>query len=256
MRYLKYLLVFIIIFTSCKTKKYAINSNTLAKEISAKKVVRRHLSASFDKENLDAKFKVNFRNTKFKQSISVQLKIQKDEVIWLKGTKFINVFKARITPEKIRFYSSLEKTYFDGDFSMLEKLLGTEINFQQLQNLFLGQAILDIKKEKQQVKIVNKSYVLTPQIQANLFDAFFAVNSVHFKLDSQSIGNAIKRRQLDIKYPSYKLIEDEIYPQEINIKAKQGKKTTTIDFILKAVEFNTELNTSFTVPKGYKRINI
>ena len=256
MRYLKYLVVFLIVFTSCKAKKYAIDASTIAKEISAKKVVRKHLSSNFNKETLDAKFKVNFRNTKFKQSISVQLKIKKDEVIWLKGTKFINVFKAKITPEKIRFYSSLENTYFEGNFSVLEKLLGIEINFQQLQNLFLGQAILEIRKEKQQVEIVDNSYVLSPEIQAKLFDAFFAVNSAHFKLDYQSIGNSLKRKQLDIKYPSYKLIEDEIFPQEINIKAAQNKKLTTIDFILNTVEFNKDLNTSFTIPKGYKRIQI
>jgi hypothetical protein len=256
MRYLKYLVVFLIVFTSCKAKKYAIDASTIAKEISAKKVVRKHLSSNFNKETLDAKFKVNFRNTKFKQSISVQLKIKKDEVIWLKGTKFINVFKAKITPEKIRFYSSLENTYFEGNFSVLEKLLGIEINFQQLQNLFLGQAILEIKKEKQQVEIVDNSYVLSPVIQAKLFDAFFAINPAHFKLDYQSIGNSLKRRQLDIKYPSYKLIDDEVFPQEINIKAAQNKKFTTIDFILNTVEFNKDLNTSFTIPKGYKRIQI
>ena len=256
MRYSKYLIVFIIVFTSCKAKKYAIDATATAKEISAKKVARRHLYSNFDKETLDAKFKVNFRNSKLKQSISVQLKIKKDEVIWLKGTKFINVFKAKITPEKIRFYSPLEKTYFEGDFLMIEKLLGTEINFKQLQHLFLGQAILDIKKEKQKVEIINNSYVLSPKIQANLFNAFFAVNPAHFKLDRQSIDNFIKNRQLDIKYPSYKLVDGEIFPQEINIKAKQDKKITTIDLILKAVEFNTDLNTSFTIPKGYKRINI
>ena len=256
MRYSKYLIVFIIVFTSCKAKKDAIDATATAKEISAKKVARRHLYSNFDKETLDAKFKVNFRNSKLKQSISVQLKIKKDEVIWLKGTKFINVFKAKITPEKIRFYSPLEKTYFEGDFLMIEKLLGTEINFQQLQHLFLGQAILDIKKEKQKVKIINNSYVLSPKIQANLFNVFFAVNPAHFKLDRQSIDNFIKNRQLDIKYPSYKLVDGEIFPQEINIKAKQDKKITTIDLILKAVEFNTDLNTSFTIPKGYKRINI
>jgi hypothetical protein len=256
MRYLKYLVVFTIFFTSCKAKKYAIDATTIAKEISAKKVVRRHVSTSFNKETLDAEFKVNFRNSKLKQSISVQLKIKKDEVIWLKGTKFINVFKAKITPEKIRFYSPLERTYFEGDFLMLEKLLGTAINFQQLQNLFLGQAILDLKRKKQQVKIANNSYVLSPEIQSNLFDVFFAINPAHFKLDYQAIENSLKSRQLNIRYPSYKLVEDEILPQEINIKAKQGEKTTTIDFILKAVEFNTDLNTSFTVPKGYKRMNL
>jgi hypothetical protein len=139
---------------------------------------------------------------------------------------------------------------------VLEKLLGIEINFQQLQNLFLGQAILEIKKEKQQVEIVDNSYVLSPVIQAKLFDAFFAINPAHFKLDYQSIGNSLKRRQLDIKYPSYKLIDDEVFPQEINIKAAQNKKFTTIDFILNTVEFNKDLNTSFTIPKGYKRIQI
>jgi hypothetical protein len=256
MRYIKYLVVLILVFASCKTKKYALDADVIAKEISAKKVIRRHISSSFNKKTLEAKFKVNFRNTKFKQSISVQLKIKKDEVIWLKGTKFINVFKAKITPQNIRFYSPLEKTYFEGDFSMLEKLLGTEINFEQLQNLFLGQAILDIKQKNQQVEIVNNSYVLSPEIQAKLFDAFFAVNPIHFKLDYQSIGNSIKSKQLDIKYPSYKLIEDEIFPQEIKIKAVQDKNFTTIDFFLNTVEFNNELNTSFTIPKGYKRINI
>lgn len=256
MRYLKYLVALTIFFTSCKAKKYAIDATAIAEEISAKKVIRKHISTSFNKETLDAEFKVNFRNAKVKQSISVQLKIKKDEVIWLKGTKFINVFKAKITPERIRFYSPLERTYFEGDFLMLEKLLGIAINFQQLQNLFLGQAILDLKRKKQQIKIVNNSYVLSPEIQANLFNVFFAINPAHFKLDYQAIENSLKGRQLDIKYPSYKLVEDEILPQEINIKAKQGKQTTTIDFILKAVDFNTDLNTSFTVPKGYKRKDI
>ncbi|MDX6745231.1 DUF4292 domain-containing protein [Polaribacter sp. PL03] len=256
MRYLKYILVLTIVFTSCKTKKYAIDSNVIAKEMSAKKVVRKHVAANFNKETIDAKFKANFNDGKTKQSISVYLKIKKDEVIWLKGTKFISVFKAKITPEKVSFYSPLERKYFEGDFSMLEKLLGTEINFKQLQNLFLGQAILDIKKEKQNVAIVDNSYVLSPQLQANLFDAFFAVNPGHFKLDNQSILNSLKGQRLDIKYPSYKLVKDEVYPQEINIIAKQKGKVTSIDFILKSVEFNTDINTSFTIPKGYKRINL
>ena len=48
---------------------------------------------------------MNFNDGITKQSISVYLRIKKDEVIWLKGTKFINVFKAKITPDKVRFYS-------------------------------------------------------------------------------------------------------------------------------------------------------
>ena len=255
MRYLKYLVVLIFVFTSCKTKKYALVKSKIAKEMSAKKVAKKHISANFNQESLTAKFKVNFNDGITKQSISVQLKIKKDEVIWLKGTKVINIFKAKITPKKVRFYSSLERKYFEGDFSMIEKLLGIEVNFQQLQNLFLGQALLNIKKEKHHVAIVKNAYLLTPQVQTNLFNAFFAVNPWHFKLDEQTILNTIKKQRLDVKYPSYKLVGNEIFPQEIKIKVKQNTKLTTIDFILKSMVLNTEINTSFRIPNGYKRMN-
>ncbi|MDB9732302.1 DUF4292 domain-containing protein, partial [Polaribacter sp.] len=189
-------------------------------------------------------------------TLSVYLKIKKDEVIWLKGTKFINVFKAKITPEKVRFYSPIEKKYFEGDFSMLEKLLGTKINFQQLQNLFLGQAILDVKNKKQNIVLEKNSYVLSPKTQATLFDVFFAIHPGHFKLNQQFIVNTLKKQRLDIKYGSYKLVDDEIIPQQINIKVKQENKVTIIDFILRSIELNTKINTSFTIPNGYKRMNL
>lgn len=256
MRYLKYLLLLSIVFTSCKSKKYIIDSNVIAKEMSSKKVVRKHIAASFNKETVDAKLKANFNNGKINQGLSVNLRIKKDEVIWLKGTKFINIFKAKITPEKVSFYSPLERTYFEGDFSILEELLGTKINFQQLQNLLLGQSIIDLKEQRQDVEIVNNSYVLTPQSKDGVLDKNFGINPSHFKLDFQSIVIFLKDQMLSVKYPSYKLVDGEIYPQEINIEAKQGGKSTLIDFTLKSVEFNTDINTSFSIPKGYKRINL
>lgn len=256
MRYIKYLLVLLFVFTSCKAKRPVLENKAIIKEMSAKKVAKKHRETSFDKETIVAKFKVDFNDGITNESIAVSLKIKKDEVIWLKGTKIINVFKAKITPDKVRFYSPLEKKYFEGDFSMLQALLGTEINFQQLQNLFLGQALLDLKKDKYDVQILNNSYSLSPEVQVNLFDAFFAVNPVHFKLDAQSIVKPLKGQRLDVKYPSYKYIEDEIFPKEINIKVEQENKTTTIDFILRSIELNKEINTSFTIPNGYKRMNL
>ena len=256
MKFIKYLLVFSLIFVSCKTKKYMMSTNVIAKEIGAKKVIRKHVSANFNKKTVDAKLKANFNNGKIKQSISVSMKIKKDEVIWLKGTKFITIFKAKITPNSVRFYSPYAKNYFEGDFSMLEKLLGTDINFLQLQNLLLGQSMMNLKEEKQEVTIIDNSYVLSPEVQADLFDIFFAVNPSHYKLDKQSVVNTAKNQRLDVFYPSYTLINDELFPSEIKIKAKQASKFTNIDFILKSVEFDTDLNMSFSIPKGYKRINL
>jgi hypothetical protein len=255
MNFIKYLLIFTVIFVSCKTKTYMIDASAVAKEMSAKKVARKHVSVNLDKKTLEAKMKVNFNNGKTKQRISVTMRIRKDEVIWLKGTKFLSIFKAKITPTKVRYYSPLAKHYFEGDFSMIKKLLGVEINFEQLQNLFLGQALQNVKEEKQDILIQNNSYVLSPEKQVELFDIFFTVNPSHFKLDSQSIVNTLKNQRLDVMYPSYNLIEDVVFPSEINIKATQAKKFTNIDFLVKSVSFNTDIDVSFLIPNGYKQLN-
>lgn len=254
MKFLKYLFLFTLVLTSCKTKKNMIDANAIAKEISAKKVAKKHFTANFDRKTVDAKLKMNFNDGKTKQSVSVNMKMIKDEVIWLKGSKIITVFKAEITPTSVRYYSPLFKHYFEGDFSMIKELLGVEINFGQLQNLFLGQALSNVKEEKQSVEIVNNKYVLSPEKQTSLFDIFYTINPGHFKLDEQSVINTDKNLRLDIKYPSYNLVDKVIFPEEINIKAKNKKSLTTIDFLYKSVVFDADVKMSFNIPNGYKRL--
>lgn len=244
-----------MILTSCKTAKNMIDVNAIAKNISAKKVAKKHIAANFDKTTLDAKLKANFDNGKTKQSLSLSMKMKKDEVIWLRGTKFITVFKAEITPNSVRYYSPVFKHYFEGDFSMIKQLLGVDINFEQLQNLFLGQSLTNVKEEKQEVEIVNNRYILSPEKQAELFDIFFTINPTHFKLDEQSIVNVEKNLRLDVKYPSYNLLNEVVFPAEINIKAKNSKSVTAIKLIYKSVVFDSEVSMSFNIPSGYKKIS-
>ena len=220
----------------------------------AKKVVRKHISSSFDKKTVDAKLKVAFKNNKNSESFSVRMKMKKDEVIWLKGTKLITVFKAKITPTSVSYYSSYFKNYFEGDFSMLKKLLGTDINFSQLQNMLLGQAMLDLKSEKQNVEIIENSHVLSPQAQSNLFDIFFYVNPSHFKLNKQSLVNSVKNQRLDISYPKYLQKEGAVFPENIVINATQKESFTNINLQTKSVIFDTEVYQSFKIPSGYKEL--
>jgi hypothetical protein len=233
-----------------------MNTPVEIREMSARKVARKHMASNFEKTSIEAKLKASFNNGKLKQRISISLKMKKDEVIWLKGTKFITLFKAKITPTSVRYYSSYAKNYFEGDFTILKKILGTEINFNQLQNLLLGQSLTNVKEQKQQVFIEDKSYVLSPKRQEGLFDIFYSVNPSHFKLDKQSIVNSKKNQRLDISYLSYGLFEEQIFPKVIEIKALQPGVFTNIDFILKAVQFDTDLDLSFSIPNGYKQIKL
>ncbi|AZJ34453.1 DUF4292 domain-containing protein [Tenacibaculum singaporense] len=255
MKYTTLLLILFLGLTSCKSTKN-VTGDVAIKELSARKVAKKHIATNFDKKTVDARLKVNYKNNKESLGFSVRMKIKKDEVIWLKGTKIISIFKAKITPTKVQFYSPYEKSYFDGDFMMLKKLLGTDINFKQLQSMLLGEALMDVKSERQEVQIQEKSYQLSPKKQPTLFDLFFYVNPKHFKLNKQLIVNSLKDQRLDISYPKYHKKNTTFFPEKINIRAKEKNKFTIIDITTRSVEYDTKLNVSFNIPNGYKEIQL
>lgn len=256
MKYLKHLLICTLILVSCKSKKMVTEGSYNIRNYSAKKVAKKHVKAFFNEKTVDAKLKVHFKNDKQNRSFSVRLKMIKDKVIWLKGTKVISVFKAKITPTSFSYYSPLQKQYFNGDFSMLKELLGIEINFKQLQNLLLGQSLLNVKKEKQTLKIVEKSYQLAPKQQPELFNIFFQVNPQHFKLNKQFLFTTKNDQKLDISYPKYKVKDNVLFPESIQIKAFGKGKLTTINISTRSVNFNTELSMRYKIPSNYKELKL
>ena len=255
MKYLLQICLFLMVFTACKSKKVVIDATVIAEKMPAKKVAKKHVYANFDKKTVAAKLKVKFDDGKAPQNLAVEMRMVKDEVIWLKVSKFMTVLKAKITPTSVQYYSPFFKNSFVGDFSSVAELLGVEINFDQLQNVLFGQAIQNVKKQPQQVQIIDNAYVLSPKKQAALFDLFFVVNPSHFKLDRQSIVSSSENKQLDILYPKYMIVEDEVFPAKMRLKAIQKKKATTIDITFKTVKFNTQIDTSFRIPTNYKRIH-
>jgi hypothetical protein len=256
MKILRYLIFFLLIFGSCKSNKVFTDADDAVKEMSSKRIVRKHLSVDFDKKTLEAKLKVSYDDGKLNESFRVQLKIKKDEVIWMKGTKFITVFRIKITPTTVSYYSPYKKDFFETDFSVLTKLLGVNISFTQLQNMLLGQAVFDMKNNDFTTEIIANSYVLTPKVQVDLFAALFAVNPVNFKLDTQFLRNSEKEQILEISYSNYFEKDKVMIPKNIDILAKERSKSTKISLDYRDVEFNKELDFSHHAPPSYKRIDM
>jgi len=254
MKVFKYITIFLIVFTSCKSGKNVTDISG-TRSSTAKKVIKKHIEQNFNKNTVDAKLKVHFKNEKQDVDFSVKMKIKKDEVIWLKGTKIITVFKAKITPEKVSFYSPYSKQYIEGDFKMLEKILGVAVNFQQLQNMLLGQAMFNTS-EKHLMQPNEKSYKVLPKKQPDTFDIFYWINPTHFKLDQQAIANEVKNQRLDISYPSYKNTNTTLFPEKIIINGKAKNKQSDIEITVRSTIFNEEISIPFTIPTGYNEIKL
>ncbi|NVK51802.1 MAG: DUF4292 domain-containing protein [Flavobacteriaceae bacterium] len=250
------LLVLLLIIASCKTKSSAISNSAEIKSLSARKVSNRHIAKSFQKETIDARLKVVYKDKKTNQTLHVKLRIQKDKVIWLNVTYkgIILVARAKITPQSVSYYEKINKTYFVGDFNVLRNFLGAEVNFTQLQNLLLGQAIFDLKAQKYTAEINDNAHLLTPKQQQTLFDILFWINPAHYKLDKQELKSLEKNQVLQIGYQNYALIEGETFPKHIEIKAMENDEVTSININYTSVLFNKNIRTPFRIPNGYKQV--
>lgn len=242
---------------ACESKKRAlIGTDFSVKEMSSKRIIRKHLAANFEKQYLEAKLKVSFDNGKVDEDFRVHLKMKKDEVIWMKGVKFITVFRLKITPTSVRYFSPYQKDYMETDFSVISAFLGTEVTFKQLQNILLGQPFFNLEGKEFNHKIADKSYVMSPKIQSNLFSILFAINPENFKLSKQSIRNDNNNQLLEITYNNY-LYQDKVdIPKKVFILAKNNIKTTKVTLEYRSIEFNNSLDFSHRTPTGYKRIEL
>jgi len=253
---LKFVILIFLVITSCKSKKNVNENNSIA-IVSAKKLINKHYEQDFKQKTVDAKINTKYKDKNTSVSISIKLRLEKDKTIWISATKLnIPVAKLLITPTSVQYYEKLDKTYFEGDFSLLSKWLGTELDFDKVQNLLLGQAVLNLKKGKYDVQIIDNSYKLKPKQDHNLYGILFFMNPENYKLDKQEIRNPKKDQLLSISYPNYSEIKGKQFPKNIDIEVIDHKKLTSIKMEYKSVEFNKKLTFPFKIPSGYKKISL
>jgi len=253
---LKIVIVILLVITSCKTTKKVISTSSIAK-ISTKKIINNHYSNSFNKKTIYARLSVRYRSKNTSTTIGIKLRLEKDKTIWMSATKLgIPIAKIKITPKRVIYYEKIKRTYFNGDFSLLSKWLGTELDYKKIQNILLGQAVLNLKKGKYNSVIDNNLYKLSPKKKKELFGILFFLNPTNFKLNKQEIYSPKKKQLLSVSYSNYKEINGEQFPKNINILATDNKNATTIKIEYRWVEFNKKLTFPFSIPRGYKEIKL
>ena len=208
--------ILLVVLASCKSTKIITNGEVDA-NLSSKAVIKSHYANALAFKTISGKMKIDYEDKNASQGFSVSLRMEKDKAIWISAT--LGVVKAYITPNRVSFYNRLDNTYFDGDFSYLSKLLGTELDFEKVQNLLLGEALLDLRKDKYDVSIASENYELKPKKALDLFKILFQIEPKHYKIGTQQISQPEKGRLLDITYKNYQEIDQKIIPNEINISA-------------------------------------
>lgn len=238
----------------CRSTKSLTSTGAIEDNITSKKIIKENLKQEANFKTLQAKVKIDYTNGTTENGVSVNLRIEKDKVIWLSAP--LAVARAMITPDRVRYYNKLENEYFDGDYSLLSELLGVDLDFEKVQNLLLGETLFNLKNENFVASNNETSYVLSPENQKMVFEIFYLINPGHFKLDSQQLSQPLTKRFLQIDYKLYQVVKGEIFPEVINIVAMEANEEIKIDLQFKSISMNEEVRFPFEIPSGYKEIQL
>ena len=246
---------FLILFLAgCKSKQ-TVATAAASDNTEVSQIIKGHYANQYDFKTLNIRANAKYEDAKQSHSLSADIRIKKDEIIWI-NIKFFGIpmAKALITPTKVSYYEKINGTYFEGDFRILSNWLGTDLDFQKVQNLFLGKAIDDLTKDKWVSEVVEKMFKLSLPNSSDIAKEFY-FEGANYLLKKETITQASKNRNLEIRYPSYKEEKGMFLPNEINIKAEQKDKVT-IDIEYKNTTFNENLSYPFSIPSGYTAIEI
>jgi hypothetical protein len=255
----KYISLFLVIFlVSCKAKVVVVPETKVATDniMAADKIIENHYNNKNDFSTLYIKANAKYQDDKQSQNVTAEIKIKKDDRILISVRVLgITMAKAMITPTSVQYYEKIGNKYFEGDYAGLSKWIGTDLDFNKVQNIFLGKALDDMHKAKYQVSIIDKWYKLENNSDSLTKKAFFFEGD-NFLIKKQEVTQPSLERTLQIQYPDYKKYNEMILPLSLIIDAFQKDTQTSINIDYKNVTFNEDLSFPYSVPEGYERIFI
>lgn len=254
-RLLTFAIPFCFLVVSCGTKK-AIPENGL-KNATARKVIKLHEKTAPDFKTLHARIRGSYDDGSSAQSISISMRIKKNDTIWLsaKLAGFIPLAKVLITPQHVQFYDKINQQYFDGNFALLSRWLGTPLNFQKVQHLLLGQALYPLDRNGYDLAAKDNGYQLK-SLDSKSIVKLFLIDKTHFRLKGQQFKRPNTPESITISYPEYQHAENIMLPKKIRIIANQKGQTTKINIDYRTFKLNEPVRFPFEIPTGYTEITL
>jgi hypothetical protein len=249
------LLVLISIY-SCKSKQVLLTETKPEKDLTADKIIESANLVKNDFSTLYIKSSASYKDENQSQNVSAEIKIKKNEKILISIRLLgITMAKALITPTEVKYYEKINGNYFDGDFKALSQWLGTDLDFQKIQNMLLGQSFDPLKKGNYKVTLEDNLYKLSATESTATNKVFYFENE-RFLIKKQQLIQDAQERMLQVSYPNHKEYNQLVMPLSIFIEAIQKKGKTSININYNSISINEELSFPYSVPESYERVFI
>ncbi|HTO16219.1 MAG TPA: DUF4292 domain-containing protein [Edaphocola sp.] len=200
-----------------------------------------------------SKLKLNLKTSSQNQNVTSNLKLKKGEKIWASVIAFgvAEVARAQITPDKVEAVERLSKSSYEMSFEEGIAMLNAPITFSMLENLIVGNPILqELKIESHTIEDQNVILMMSKDgyNQTLIYDLKTQT------LIKQLLSSETKKFYITAEYSAYVVLEGQRFSSQRTIDLddqSSGKKTNiTMDFT--NPQLDKPVDFIFTIPTSYK----
>lgn len=257
------------LFSSCKSTRSVMKKPI--KEYGFDYLYNKMLENQVDFDYLSAKFNVVYYNGKKKTDLRGQFRIRKDSLIWITLSPALGIEAARISmsDDSIKFINRLNKTYFKGEYSFIDSILNTTLDYYILEAMILGNELTQYDINKFKASIDGGLYRITIQerrkikkyLKSGEVDSKVLVQNIWLDPETFKIRRVVLKelgddnKKLQIIYAQYHDVDGLLLPEVMQIKISSGN-TILINLNFGKTVINQPLRFPFTIPKKYKKLEM
>ncbi len=247
-----------LLVSACKSRQFLSDTPNNKMVVSEEELLKQSIiskisSTNFDFNFLQAKAKVQ-ANVKDKDySLNFNVRMQKDQKIWISVNAIgsIEVARILISKDSVRIIDRINNQYLVKDFEFLSGMLNTNVDFYMIQNLMLGNAPIFANAESLVLKQDEQNYQLSSKLAEVLTNYSFRKEDAKLSAFSLEEDTELKRN-IRVNYSDYRLVENNNFPFLINSIASSQKESLKLNVQYTKVEKLNSLEFPFNVPKRFE----
>jgi hypothetical protein len=255
-----------VILISCSSRRHTIKEPL--KEAKAAYLLEALALNELQFDWFSAKFSIDYIYDKKLTEFRGQIRIRKDSIIWLSFSPALGIEMARlkITNDSVFFMNRLNKSYLKGDYTFINEYLHTNIDFDILQSLIIGNDFQFYEKSKfratvdgQEYKLSTaerrklKKFVKQDETDAKAYYQNIWLDPETFKISRVTIKEITNDKKLNAYYSNFKDHEGQLFPFKIHFEIIADEKIEVkVDY--SRIRIDEPTSFPFTIPSKYERI--
>jgi hypothetical protein len=260
---------FLVLFiTSCTASRKAIREPL--KEQGSEYLINKLKSNELKYNTLSAKFSATYYRNRKKTTISGQLRIKRDSIIWISITPMLGIEMARflLSPDSIKYINRINSTFFLKDFKYINQLLNKTLDYDMAQAFLTGNDFSLYENNTFKASIDNSLYKLNTSNRRKLKrfvrrseeQISIPLQSIWLDPDQFKITRVLLKeaerdsRKFSADYSAFEEMNGQQIPLALDYRIETDKEKIRIKIEYSRIQLDNELSFPFSIPDSYTKI--